>query len=138
MQLHKDNYESTHSSDEDGGLGADDRHKIGWIEEIFEKGESGVYKLYTSKYEDYSPRYIGRFEEGEDIAEEILDFARGGKYSHFALEYKDSPEEAFKRLCGLWHYYREKLDNASHPRRLEGTAGDVSCPQCNDYQYELF
>lgn len=119
-------------------LSVDSRRKIGWFEEVFEKGKPGVCRLYTSKYKDYPLRRIRRFGEDEDIAEEILKLARSEGYRYFDLERMSSRKEAFKRSCGLWHCYRDELDNSSHPRRPEGMESDVSCPQCNDYQYELF
>ncbi|WP_263788124.1 hypothetical protein [Salinibacter grassmerensis] len=138
MQLHENGRDSLRPSTETGSLGADDRHKIGWIEEVLEEDRPGIFRLYTSKYKSYSPRYIVRFREREDVMGDILHFARRRKYDYFALEHMTSQEEVFKRLCGLWHYYRDELDNENHPRRPEGMEAEVSCPQCNDRQYELF
>jgi hypothetical protein len=140
MQLYQADYRSPRSSNSnhDDSLAADNRRKVGWIEEVFEKGNPGIYMLHTSKYKDYPPRYIGRFGKKEDITDEILELSHGKRYDYFALEYKSSRAEAFERLCGLWHHYRDELDNEHHPRRPEGIESEVSCPQCNDYQYELF
>jgi len=82
-------------------LSADDRRKIGWIEEVFEKGRPGVCRLYTSKYKDYPSRCLRRFDGSEDIAGEILELARSKGYDYFTLEYMNSRKEAFKRSCGL-------------------------------------
>jgi len=82
-------------------LSADDRRKIGWIEEVFEKGRPGVCRLYTSKYKDYPLRHLRRFDGSEDIAGEILELARSEGYDYFTLEYMNSRKEAFKRSCGL-------------------------------------
>lgn len=75
------------------------------------------------------PRYVGRSDD--DVRSRLLAHARAGEYRFFVVEHKRDSTEAFLRECGLYHYFRNQIDNKIHPQR-PARCGD-NCPRCSYY-----
>ncbi|UCH31784.1 MAG: hypothetical protein JSV05_09935 [Candidatus Bathyarchaeota archaeon] len=87
---------------------------------------SGVYALgYVEIGGDFIPKYVGRSDN--DINQILKDWT-SSQYSQFKFECYDSPELAFTKECGLYHDWKEQLDNQEHPKKLEDTKW--KCPRC--------
>ncbi len=84
----------------------------------------GVYMLAKSIR---IPRYVGRSDD--NVRGRLLKWVGSRKYSLFSVEHIRNPVEAFLRECGLYHYYRNQLDNKVHPGRPRGCRD--KCPKCS-------
>ena len=84
----------------------------------------GVFALgYTGRDAAFYVSFIGR--SGHDVKSRLLEFIGSDNSFKFALT--ASPEEAFRRECELFHWFRPPA-NRVHPGRPANTSW--VCPRC--------
>ena len=87
----------------------------------------GVYVLGRKEGKTFYVRYVGR---ADDMRAQLRDHI--GRYVRFKFDYANSPEDAFRKECDLYHNFRGpegKLDNKNHPERPQGATW--LCTKCN-------
>ena len=88
----------------------------------------GVYLLGRKEGKTFYVRYVGRADA--DVRAQLRDHIGG--YVRFKFDYANSPEDAFRKECDLYHNFRGpegKLDNKNHPERPQGATW--LCTKCN-------
>ncbi|MGP8069006.1 MAG: zinc-ribbon domain-containing protein [Candidatus Bathyarchaeia archaeon] len=88
----------------------------------------GVYLLGRKEGKTFYVRSVGRADV--DVNAQLKEHIGG--YVRFKFEYANSPEDAFRKECELYHDFRGpegKLDNKNHPERPQGVAW--LCSKCN-------
>lgn len=97
------------------------------IKQLVRQPQPGVFLLYT--VQGGQPRFLGR--DDKDVRDKLLKWL-GRSYRYFQFDYCETPEEAFRRQCELYHQLKQNLDNTRHPERPAGT--EWHCPICNFYE----
>jgi hypothetical protein len=90
----------------------------------------GVYLLGRKEGKTFYVRSVGRSDV--DVRAQLKEHI--GRYGRFKFEYADSPEDAFRKECDLYHKFRGpegKLDNKNHPERPQGVAW--LCTKCDTF-----
>lgn len=88
----------------------------------------GVYVLGRKEGKTFYVRNVGRADA--DVKAQLKEHVGG--YDRFKFEYANSPEDAFRKECDLYHNFRGpegKLDNKNHPERPQGAVW--RCTKCN-------
>ncbi len=90
----------------------------------------GVFVLGRKEGKTFYVRTVGRADV--DVRTRLKEHI--GRYDRFKFEYANSPEDAFRKECDLYHDFRGpegKLDNENHPERPQGVAW--LCTKCNKF-----
>lgn len=95
------------------------------ISAIRNSSSPGVFALgYIGREAAFYINYIGRSDH--DVKSRLLELI--GSDSFFKLGLTESPEEAFRRECELFHSFRPPA-NRVHPGRSANT--NWICPRCS-------
>jgi hypothetical protein len=97
------------------------------IKQMVRKPQPGIFLLHTVP--GGQPRFLGR--DDRNVRDKLLKWL-GRSYRYFQFDYCETPEEAFRRQCELYHQLKQYLDNTRHPERPDGT--DWRCPLCDFYK----
>lgn len=104
------------------------------VQDHVKQGSIGVYVLGIK---NDNTLYIGRSDT--DLQREIpyraarRKYWRGIRYDHFFFEEVDSPFEAYRRECMLWHKFgggEGKLDQCRHPATPKYSGWWCPVPGC--------
>ena len=101
------------------------------IDNTVTRTSPGNYALGRDTKKGLLVYYVGRSDD--DVGGRLRDWVgeKPARYAYFKYSYATSPKAAFEKECQNYHEFggKEKLDNASHPQRSEGT--DWECPTCD-------
>jgi len=101
------------------------------IDNTVTRTSPGNYALGRDTEKGLLVYYVGRSDD--DVGGRLKGWVgeKPGRYAYFKYSYATSPKAAFEKECQNYHDFggKEKLDNASHPQRSEGT--DWECPTCD-------
>lgn len=89
------------------------------------KNAPGAYLLGEERNKEFYVKYTGRSDTR--LRGRLKDWAKKGKYSHFAYFVTETILEAYNIECREWHNAIE-LDNEIHPKKPKEL--EYKCPYC--------
>lgn len=99
------------------------------IDKYVKKNKIGNYALGYMKNGLFTPKYIGRSDNG--LNKRLKNYT-DTKYNRFKFMYQTSKRNAFIKECENYHDFIKQLDNKIHPRKPDNA--NWFCPRkCKEH-----